>query len=118
MSVVVVVCCCCCLVVVVAVQDKRTCIVKHITMIDVQFIYFAFFPLYTFTGPKIDPPLRCRQGNHKLCSVHEPTDNPGRVASVQEGTQLNLDDHVKLLFCMYYHFSVNIPLKYGMAQCG
>ena len=59
----------------------------------VQFIYFAFFPSYTFTGPKIGPPLlRCQQGNHELCSVHEPRDNPERVASVQEETQLNLDD--------------------------
>ena len=61
-------------------------------MSDVQLIHFAFFPPYTFTGPKIGPPLRCRQGNHELCSVHEPRDNPGRVASVQERTQLNLDD--------------------------
>ena len=45
-------------VVVVAVQDKKTCIVKHITMSDV---HFAFFPPYTFTGPKIVPPLdACR----------------------------------------------------------
>ena len=39
--------------VVVLVQNTCTCIVKHITMSVVQFILCLFFPLYTFTGPKI-----------------------------------------------------------------
>ena len=78
-------------VVVVVVQDKRThaYIVKHITMSDVQ---FCLFPFVHFHKAKNWSSPRCQQGNHELCSVHEPRDNPGRVASVQEGTQLNMDN--------------------------
>ena len=65
---------CCCS------EPKNVCVSKHITM----------------------------SGNSQIptkvtmnCSVHEPRDNPGRVASVQEGTQLNLDDQCQTVVLLH-----------------
>ena len=54
---------------------------------DVQFI---ILPLYTFTGPKFM--LSLDAGRPWTVQCADPRDNPGRDASVQEETQLNLDD--------------------------
>ena len=77
-------------------------------------------PPYTFTGPKFDALLRCQlKWPFMNCAVCRPKRQSWKSLFLSKKERnWTWMISVKLLFCMYYHFSVIISLNYGMAQCG